>query len=502
MNLDWPPPADARAATPADARPAAYPRRVLRVALRVGNALDWILGSVPAGILLLTVAHLVLLGLGVHLMDRLPYWMWPMRDESAISRPALLLLAPLPAVAWLVVGGWPRASATKIAVLVLLGYGMQFGLALSEDRGLNALRDRIVVTGHAEFLSIAAKRGDVVHLLRHYEKLATTGKLGAYAQSKPPGQLLLYIATYSVANGLSMPPSNLGLPRAATFATFVWPLFAYLALIPLFAVARLFMADRDALVACLLYQILPSVSLIALHTDEAFYPLMVLTVVWLVATSVEPGRRYRAVLGGGVAYLAGFCSFALLLAIPLGLCAAVARGAAVRTSWKSVALAVTCLGVAFLGTDALFRLSFHYNAIVRCAHALAFHAAWKKSGATAADRYYFAVLNLLEFAVWTGVPVFCLAVSEMGRSVRRALRGNVSSFVLPALAIAGVTLIVSIFGDTKAESARLWLFLTPFFAMLAVRRLGAYGPLSVAMAATVLLEWGTTLLTKAHQDFW
>jgi hypothetical protein len=244
------------------------------------------------------------------------------------------------------------------------------------------------------------------------------------------------------------------------------------------------------------------VSLIALHTDEAFYPLLVLTVVWLTATSVEPGRRYRAFLGGALAYLAGFCSFALLLAIPLGVCAAIARGAATRTPWMRIALASTCLGVAFVGTDGLFRLTFHYNAIVRCAHALAFHAAWKRSGTTAADRYYFAVLDLLEFAVWTGLPVFCLALSEMGRSVRRALRGDFSCFVLPAIAVAGLTLFVSFVGDTKAESARLWLFLTPFFAILAVGRLDVHGRFSVAMAATVLFEWGTTLLTKAHQDFW
>jgi hypothetical protein len=481
---------------------AMFPPLFLRAALRVGDVLDRALGAVPAGILLLALAHMVLLGLGVHLMDKLPFWFWPMRDKSIVPVSALLLLMPIPAVAWLVVEGWPRALAKKIAILMVLGYGMQFGLALSEDRGLNALRDRIVVTGHAEFLRIAAQQRDVVHLLRHYESLAATGELGSYTQSKPPGQLLLYVATYSVANGFSMPPARVGLPRAATFATFVWPLFAYLALVPLFAVARLFMADREALFACLLYAILPSVSLIALHTDEAFYPLMVLTVVWLTATSVEPGRRYRALLAGGAAYLAGFCSFALLLTIPLGVCAAVARGAAARTGWKPVALAVTCMGVAFVGTDAAFRLAFHYDATARCAHALAFHAAWKHSGATAADRYYFAVLDLLEFALWTGVPVFCLALSEMGRSVRRALRGNVSSFVLPALAVAGLTLFVSFVGDTKAESARLWLFLTPFFAILAVRRLGAYGRLSVAMAATVLFEWGTTLLTKAHQDFW
>ncbi len=58
----------------------------------------------------------------------------------------------------------------------------------------------MVNTGHAEFVTVAVNCDDALKVARDYEQLVKAGELGTYAHSKPPGQLLLYIATSRMCN--------------------------------------------------------------------------------------------------------------------------------------------------------------------------------------------------------------------------------------------------------------------------------------------------------------
>ena len=91
----------------------------------------------------------------------------------------------------------------KLLLLFLLGVSLQFGFAFIEERGLDAIRDRMVDTGHAEFATIAVQQDSLLYVASHYESLIESGQLGEYAPSKPPGTLLFYMVTEKLAGVLA-----------------------------------------------------------------------------------------------------------------------------------------------------------------------------------------------------------------------------------------------------------------------------------------------------------
>jgi hypothetical protein len=451
--------------------------------------------SLPLGVALVTLVHLALLAESVHFFDQLAGWFWPIRDR-VLPHPELLLgLVPLPLVALVAfvdLRGRRIGLAGRLCLLVGLGYAIQHGLALLEGRGLDALRARMLESGHGEALRAVAGGVGLRDLMTHFESHAAAGAFGRFARSKPPGFMLFYLATFR-ASGVF---GTASVERAATLAALVWPLFAYLTVVPLFALARRSLDERRALAASALYVLVPSVDLIALHTDEAFFPLIAACVVWCAATSADPGKERRAVLAGVLGYLAGFCSFALLASLPLG--AAYVLGARERR-WSIFGR----MTLGFVAAYAAFRLLFGYDPVAVAESAFAFHEAWRPGLGGTAGRLYYAVLAAIELAVWIGVPIACAASAEFLHALRQALRGRLRRPAEPALMLGAVLAFVLFFGAMKGEAARLCCFFVPFVVLAATARLGRLGPRFGAAAVTfAALEWATTLLSKLHQDFW
>lgn len=458
--------------------------------------------------LFVTALYLATLALGVHTFDQFAGWFWPLRELFVPEPELVVAVALLPAFALAVFGRRLRSVGSKLALVVLLGIANQRGLSLLEGHGFDALPRSMLRSGHAELLHVAAGVHDVPDLVAHFEARAESGALGNYARSKPPGELLLYVATVRVANAFRATDDHatgdrVPVERAAALAAIVWPWFAYLAVVPLFFLTRRFMSERGALGVAVLYTLVPSIDLVVLHTDEAFFPLLAVTLAWLAASSVEQGKERRAVFAGVLAYAAAFCSFALLLVVPIAAAFAYGR---IDAGTDRVAT-LRRVGVRFIAAFAAMSLVgyvlFHYDPLSRGAHALAFHAAWKPRPGGLRGRYYFALLDGVEFALWSGIPVFALALGSVGRSLQRVLLGATRGLAVPALAVAAMVIFAAFFGEAKAETARLWAFFVPFLVVLAVARLERLGDrFPIALASVAAFEWATTLLTKLHQDFW
>src|SRR4030095_16414055 len=88
-------------------------------------------------------------------VHRLRGWFWPLW-----SKPLELgwVIATTAAVAGLaaLAFAWRQRPQWALGCVFLLGATTQFGLALAEGRGLDALRERAVITGHGEFARTAA----------------------------------------------------------------------------------------------------------------------------------------------------------------------------------------------------------------------------------------------------------------------------------------------------------------------------------------------------------
>ena len=458
-------------------------------------------------LVLLAVAHLGILALRLPMFDRLPGWMFTMRAKAIGPTVLLVALAALIAgAAWLATASRQRVVVVVVA-LIASGYLFQEGLAWSEGRGLNGLRERMVTSGHAEFATLAVQQRSLWSVLTHYEQKVAGGELLRYAHSKPPGQLLFYMATERISRLTSssdQPDARLAALR--TMAALVWPLIAYLALIPLYATVRRLAGDETARITALLYLVVPASALITLHTDSVIFPALCAGVVWMVVVAAARDRVWWAIAAGVLLYVSAFFTFALLAALPLALLSAmtvVGGSAGGRPAVRREAVLISGIALGFGVSFVLFAVAFHYDFFARFSDARNFNAAWKGWDGGISQTLYFALLNSLEYALWVGMPIVWLAAGHVRRAILRVERGDYHGLTLTAIGCAAVLIYLACFGQNKAETARLWLFITPWVCACAAAELQArFGSNRSALAVVVALQWLTVVLTKANQDFW
>jgi hypothetical protein len=301
-----------------------------------------------------------------------------------------------------------------------------------------------------------------------------------------------------------------------------WPLVCYLVLFPLHALVRRLCDDETALLSCVLYVVVPSVSLITLHTDQFLFPLLGALTLWASVQAARARSDRGAFVAGVALWVSGFFTFPLLLLAPVALALAwavapVSRAdneagtsrARLRATIRMASRMAAGLAAGFV----LFRLVLGYDVMARLADARRFNAIWKGWDGGAFQTLYFGWVNLLEFGLWLGIPVAALTFGRARRAIVQLAGGDVAGLGLPAVAMLLVFGYLAFFGQTKAETARLWLFMVPLCCTLAAdelrtrwagdaagsRQPGSWVPVA---GVIVLLQWLTVILTKTGQDFY
>ncbi|UJR84639.1 hypothetical protein [Sandaracinus amylolyticus] len=442
----------------------------------------------------------------------LEFWFWFETDKPS---GAPLVLAAIVAVTLAIVAltttrarerFWPAVVALGSA-----GYALQLLLAATEGRGMEALRHHLLRSGHVHFLRAAIAHGDRPDLIERYVSLARAGELGAYAPTKPPGQLLLYVWTERLTRGLAHGDgTGARIEAFADVVVWVWPAIAMLTVIPLAATARRLTRDPAlALGAVALYVTAPSVLLVQMHTDQVFFPLFVTTALWLATIAAQRDDVRLAVVAGLAFSLAVLCSFGLAAAGPLLVATAAAPSISTRPAWARALRLALGIAVALVSVYAILDLGLGFDAMEDYVLAAERHARWKQWDDLTDSVLYFAFLDTTELAYWIGAPAFVLVLAATPRHVA-SLWAAVPK-PIGAMTIAMVIVLVALarFGKTKAEVARLWLFLFPPLCMIAadalVRGARVLGTRTrpallvpaVVIGAQVLLAW----LTKQHMDF-
>ncbi len=477
---------------------------------------------------LTALASLMLL-LEVPTVQTLSFWFWPLRDKKMLG--VVLVAACAAALPYLVMlaGSTARGSRRRVVGLLLAlmvwGFTMQHALSLAERRSLDGMRARVILSGHGEFARLASRPLTAWQVLSQYETLVA-GKGHDFARSKPPGQLLIYLAMARLGDAL-LP--NLEAPRVrgvlnhthwrlATVASFLLPLCACLALLPLLALARLWAGEGVASLAALLYVLCPPVMLVTVHLDQAVYPLLATTVLW-AATRAGQAADTRAALGrgaalGAAAWLSLLVSFTLLPAMLLaaGLWAALAwqaDGARRRVMLRSAAAAAG----AFALLLALFRWAAGYDALARFAGVMAQHQAWRRYDTSARAWVTWewtpgnvlgsACSTLTELAYWLGPPMVLLILLGLAHAAARLRRREAGPADLFTLAWIGTVLATALLGSTRAEVARLWIFFVPGLCVIAASVAASWlrGPRRQLGHALALTQLAWMLMLKGFQDF-
>jgi hypothetical protein len=278
----------------------------------------------------------------------------------------------------------------------------------------------------------------------------------------------------------------------------------------MFFVLRRIVDAEIAHLACVIYLVVPSVTLITLHTDQCLYPLLLMSTIWLAAVAQKRRSWAWSIASGAACYLSALFSFALLLAIPLmlGFAAAIEvesrKASSLRAlpaaMWRTAVGAVLGFGLVYL----LFELICHYDFFNGLRGAVQHHEKWKYWRGSAWEYFHYAWLGYFEFAIWIGLPATVLAATNAGRAIWQSARGIVGGLTLPALALTSVFVFVAFFGRAKGETGRLWLLLVPTCAALISAELNRQDPLrrTLFVSSFLGLQWLTILLIKANLDFW
>ncbi len=401
-------------------------------------------------------------------------------------------------------------------MLIAAGVIVQHTFGLMEGRGIDGIRDRTLNTGHANFAIGALTEPSFFLAASFYEDLNIRKVLPDYPFStKPPGQLLFYMLTERAARFL---PGTWDLPleRLATFMTILWPVLACLPVIFIYILSREIPEENEPyIIASLLYIFIPSVILIPLHLDQCLYPLLFIFTLVVFAHGVKNNNLLLLFISGFATGLALFVSFSLI-AIPffILLILMIKTGIALLSKEQSFSLNRAQIirenlkiGLAyafglFLLEACLF-LYIGYNVVESYQSVMANHFNLKIQVWSPQITLAMGALNILEYALWTGVPLFGLMVVYGIRSLKKLMAGNTDMGLIIGFATPILFLALALFGKTAGETARLWIFLTPLVVIFSAKEIASTFRERTWNTVTflIMLQLITAFSLKMWQDF-
>jgi hypothetical protein len=463
-------------------------------------------------ILLLTLAYLLSLFLKIPVLQELDGWNWPMKEKALPGiRLFGLVLVLILAGAYMIRKrlGW---KGINLVLLIILGIFLQLSFAWMDGRG--AVRDRMLKIGQGRIAidAVRFKHKSMYEIVSRYQKLQDEYVLRHYPHStKPPGPLAVYMAAERMSRlfeGLISEKD--ALQRLASFCSFLWPLLACLAILPLFYLGRMFLSDSDALVPPLLYLVLPSFGLMILCLDQCFYPILSVLCLFLIVHSMVRRSILSAFAAGSMMYLSLFFSYSLTSLPFFGAVFVLlelmrARMAQDGKSFKEISLpllkVVALWGIGFVVAYALFLIVLRFELFSSWWRAMEFHEQWKKIDWTLGTTVYYGLIDLLELFMWIGIPVSLLFLKDVFDSLTEAVRRKTTLQGTFALSIFITMMVMAFFGRTAGEVARLWIYMMPFIVLIAARQVLRFSSSCRMVGACLLILQSLTILTfKAFQD--
>ena len=349
--------------------------------------------------------------------------------------------------------------------------------------------------------------------LRDYVEIRET--LPMHCQTHPPGAVLfLWGVDRYISPG----------PEAASIVTI---LFAALSIPAVVGLARLAMGQgRDRLASCL-FLLAPNVILFTATSMEAVFMVPMVWTVYLLFRAIQKfdgneveskaSNSIRALIGlrnpWVLGFLAGLCaSVAAMMTFSVALLAVWAILLGVFVLFKQrdrFAATFTALATA-LGTSILFYVLLYlwsgYNLIEMLSQAVGSHESIMSGGNYTSLRNYFhlAAGNLVAFLVGSGIPLTVLYLGTARRDLF-AVKKKMTSGRLLNYTFLGTLAITILSPLYTLEVERIWIFLVPFLAIGAARRLEDESnevAVSTTRLAMILLAIQTIVMESFLETLW
>ena len=413
------------------------------------------------------------------------------RGGYSLATLPFVLLAGFVAVAWY---AWARRrppakqwDAKSLTVLCGFQLALIVAFALCEPparAGLAPRRLTLNISGYSEFKKDIAAFNGIADTLRNY--VAKMPSLEWYGQHYPPGNLIVL----TIEKQLGLP----GLTKALVC------LLTVFSVIPLYGLARELDLDNVATTAALLLFAASTGVLVYCTintTSMILFPAGVC--LWMLVRALGTGSvMAAALLGLAFAFYLLFSFSASILGVLMALTTALAwwRGAVTtRNIVRSGAIAVACLFAGLL----LLYVTTRFNLIACFITAIRGHQAQQgNEGFDTLMRWWLRSTGNILAYLTSIVPMSILAIRTVwvGNGAKaQAAEMRRSLFI----ALVATVLLAGFSGLFYVETERIWIFLTPFFALSAgvelARRDEHEG--SKAIALILLL----VLLISCSQEF-
>lgn len=444
------------------------------------------------GIALVTMLFLAAIALNVSPYLRGPdEWRWTYArpgKPARLSIPATILTLYLVLVlAWARrVTREPRSSrrhtGTFLACLVMAVPIVQASLmALDHPDVLRPLFYRTVSASASGVFSVGSTIEDVGDFLRRYPALMPT--FPVHPQRYPPGLPVLFALTRrllelfpSLSDGLGyhlrlyqchdltlMRLSNPAIGSA--IIQMALPLASGLTVLPLYGLARRIYGRSTAAWAAALYPLVPSFALWSARWEQ-FYPLLACSAWYLFHVGLVDSRRSALLAAGLILSLASMLNFGVLaVLLPMGLSALIwwlthLNGRYKKRPDTSAGLAAFVAGLASLWI--VYRLAFGtgFSDIWRVS--MSYHLGLSR------DYWTWLVYHLYDFFAFLGLPLALLFIVALVAGIRDLRQRRYDALTL---GVASGLILLDISGTSRGEVARVWLFLTPFAALVGARGL-------------------------------
>lgn len=293
---------------------------------------------------------------------------------------------------------------------------------------------------------------------------------------------------------------------ASAWFGMLMPLWAALAALPLYGVARRLVGPGPARAAALWWPLVPALALFA-PTWNTAYPLFSLGAFWLLLIGLDrtipaPVPTVALITAGT---LAGLLAFANLSTVPLPVLFGfytlltyllIERRAPDPAPWSRPVVAGLWVGAGFALPWLAAWVAVGHSPLAIVSAAMGNHLDL--------DRPYlpWLWLHAWEWALFSGPPLVALwLLAAARRGSRPRTRGTVLAL---ALTLTLAVLVLS--GTARGETGRVWLFFAPFALIAAAEALGAPGRdragwAAITAAQAVLLVVLAATLDVIDTDF-
>jgi hypothetical protein len=418
-----------------------------------------------------------------------PEWQWSRRTGAWNDRFApvgfgaavLLALIAASSSAWARQNGRTASRALLIAG-TLSGWGFSLALLGIEPAGaLATVAARVMSPSYTSYYTVAVSpvaQDPRAFIKGHAALLPSFHGWANHAATHPPGPVLFYrglIALCERAPALTgallaaqgrdppkpvRPPHTRASKAAALLGGLLLMLAGAAAAWPIASLAGRLAGDpAHGVRAGLLWLLLPGPVLFVPQFDQAL-TLLVAGAAALLAGAAAGGRPwFRAAAAGVLGGVAVYLSYGAAPMMVMAALAALAAGAHDRPSLRRAVAVAAVAGLALLATALLGQES-----MAGARAALRIH----REAYTSVRGYALWLgFNLLDLAVFLGVPLAVLGLDRATGALRAAFGGRADATERFTAAIALGLAVLWLSGTTRGEVGRIWLPLMPLLLVAA-----------------------------------